>query len=79
MKVCANLKRIENLTYQFSDDQADMLKNLVQDLFNHFYSLLLWKDGLYSVKAKGESECCYYAKKNLKSLVNLSLIKNIKR
>ena len=40
MKVCANLKRIENLTYQFSDDQADMLKNLVQDLFNHFYSLL---------------------------------------
>ena len=43
MKVWANLKRLENLTYQLSDDQADMLKNLnskVQDLYTDFCSLL---------------------------------------
>ena len=49
MKVRVNLKRIENLSYQFSDNQDNMLKNLnskVQDLLNHFHSLPPQKDGL---------------------------------
>ena len=49
MKVRANLKHLESLTYQFSDDQADMLKDLnskVQDLYTDFRSLLPQKASL---------------------------------
>ena len=49
MKVRANLRHLENLTYQLLDDQADMLKNLnskVQDLYTDFCSLLPQKASL---------------------------------
>lgn len=49
MKVRANLKSLKSLSYQFSDDQADMLKNLnskVQDLYTDFHSLLPQKASL---------------------------------
>jgi len=49
MKVRANLKQIESLTYQFSKDQADVLAELnvkVEELFNDFKSYLPLKEGL---------------------------------
>ena len=74
MKVRANLKRIENLTYQFSDDQADMLKDLnskVQDLFTHFQSLLPQKDNLV-LRPKGSQSVVIMRRKIQKARLTLS-------
>lgn len=74
MKVRANLKRIENLTYQFSNDQADMLKDLnskVQDLFNHFHSLLPQKDG-FVLRPKGSQSVIIMRRKIRKARLTLT-------
>jgi len=49
IKVQANLKQIESLTYQFSKDQVDVLAELnvkVEELFSDFKSYLPLKEGL---------------------------------
>ena len=70
MKVRANLKRIENLTYQFSDDQTDMLKDLnsrVQDLFTSFHSMLPEKNSLV-LRPKGSQSVVIMRRKIRKAL-----------
>ena len=74
MKVRGNLKRIENLTYQFSDDQTDMLKDLnsrVQDLFTSFHSLLPQKNSLV-LRPKGSQSVVIMRRKIQKARLTLS-------
>ena len=74
MKVRANLKQIENITYQFSDDQTDMLKDLnsrVQDLFTSFHSLLPQKNSLV-LRPKGSQSVVIMRRKIRKARLTLS-------
>ena len=74
MKVRANLKRIENLTYQFSDDQTDMLKDLnsrVQDLFTSFHSMLPEKNSLV-LRPKGSQSVVIMRRKIRKARLTLN-------
>ena len=74
MKVRANLKRLESLTYQFSDDQADMLKDLnskVQDLYTDFRSLLPQKASLV-LRPKGSQSVVIMRRKIQKARLTLA-------
>ena len=74
MRVRANLKRLENLTYQLSDDQADMLKNLnskVQDLYIDFCSLLPQKASL-ALRPKGSQSVVIMRRKIQKAQFTLA-------
>ena len=76
MKVCTNLKRLESLTYQFPDDQADMPKNLfskVQDLYTDFRLLLPQKASLV-LRPKRSQGVVIMRRKIQKALLTLACL-----
>ena len=73
MKVRANLKRIENLTYQYSEDQVDLVTDLnreTEELFNRFQSYLPKKDGLV-MRPRGNQSVVIMKRKIRKAKLSL--------